>query len=113
MVKSFERSVRPDSVGVEFDDERLIANAGLVLIAILGRRLGIAQMVDKMVRLGERAGAAGPGRKVLTLIHAIAAGAVFRAVCAMRSRTVGIDSGLCSFCLPGFGMKTRRAASGR
>ena len=32
-------------------------------------------MVDKTVRLGERAGAARPGRKVLTLIHAIAAGA--------------------------------------
>ena len=75
MVKGSEVSVRPDSVGVEFDDERLVANAGLVLIATLGRRLGIEQMVDKMVRLGERAGAANPGRKVLTLIHAIAAGA--------------------------------------
>lgn len=75
MVKGFEGSVRPDSVGVEFDDERLVANAGLVLIATLSRRLGLEQMVDKMVRLGERAGAAQPGRKVLTLIHAIAAGA--------------------------------------
>jgi hypothetical protein len=75
MVKGFEGSVRLDSVGVEFDDERLVANAGLVLLATLGRRLGIEQMVDKMVRLGERAGAAHPGRKVLTLIHAIAAGA--------------------------------------
>jgi hypothetical protein len=75
MVNGSEVSVRPDSLGVEFDDERLVANAGLVLLAALGRRLGIEQMVDKMVRLGERAGAAQPGRKVLTLIHAIAAGA--------------------------------------
>ena len=75
MVKGSEVSLRPESVGVEFDDERLIANAGLVLMATLGRRLRIEQMVDKMVRLGERAGAAQPGRKVLTLIHAIAAGA--------------------------------------
>ncbi len=75
MVKGSEASVRLDSVGVAFDDERLVANAGLVLIATLGRRLGIEQMVDKMVRLGERAGAAQPGRKVLTLIHAIGAGA--------------------------------------
>ena len=75
MVKVFAQSVQPDSVGVEFDDERLIANAGLVLIATLSRRLGIEQMVDKMVDLGERAGASRPGRKVLTLIHAIAAGA--------------------------------------
>jgi hypothetical protein len=75
MVKGSEASVRPDSVGVEFDDERLIANAGLVLMATLSRRLGIESLVDKMVRLGERAGAAHPGRKVLTLIHAIVAGA--------------------------------------
>jgi len=75
MVKVFAVSVRPDSVGVEFDDERLIANAGLVLVATLSIRLGIEQLVDKTVSLGQRAGAAQPGRKVLSLIHAIAAGA--------------------------------------
>jgi hypothetical protein len=75
MVKVFAGSVSPDSVGAEFDDARLIADAGLVLVATLSRRLGIKQMVDKMVHLGERAGAAHPGRKVLTLIQAIAAGA--------------------------------------
>ena len=75
MVKVSSESVRPDSVGVEFDDERLIANAGLVLVATLSRRLGPESLVDKTVRLGERAGAARPGRKVLSLIHAIAAGA--------------------------------------
>jgi hypothetical protein len=75
MVKASARSVRPDLVGVEFDDERLIANAGLVLVATLGRRLGLESLLDGAVRLGERAGAARPGRKVLTLIHAIVAGA--------------------------------------
>lgn len=42
-----------------------------------GRRSAraIEALVDKTVRLGERAGASRPGRKVLTLIHAIAAGA--------------------------------------
>ena len=75
MVKVSAGSVRPDSVGVEFDDERLIANAGLLLIATLSRRLGIEGLVDELVDLGERAGAARPGRKVLTLLHAIAAGA--------------------------------------
>jgi len=75
MVKASARSVRPDSVGVEFDDERLIANAGLILIATLSRRLGIESLVDKTVRLGVRAGGARPGRKVATLLHAIAAGA--------------------------------------
>jgi hypothetical protein len=75
MVKVSSESVRPDSLAVEFDDERLIANAGLVLVATLSIRLGIESLVDKTVRLGERAGASRPGRKVLTLIHAIAAGA--------------------------------------
>jgi len=75
MVKVFAEDVRPDSVGVEFDDERLVANAGLLMVATLSRRLGIESLVDKTVRLGERAGATRPGRKVLTLIHAIVAGA--------------------------------------
>jgi hypothetical protein len=75
MVKASAGSARPESVDVEFDDERLIANAGLVLMATLSRRLGIESLVDETVRLGDRDGAARPGRKVLTLIHAIAAGA--------------------------------------
>ena len=75
MVKASAGSVRPDSVAVEFDDERLIADAGLLLIATLSRRLGIESLVDRTIRLGERVGAARPGRKVLTLTHAIAAGA--------------------------------------
>ena len=53
MVKGSEASVRLDSVGVEFDDERLVANAGLVLIATLARRLGIGQLVEETVRLGQ------------------------------------------------------------
>jgi len=75
MVKVSAASVRPDSVGVEFDDERLVADAGLILIATLSRRLGLEQLVEGMVTLGGRVGAARPGRKVLTLIHAIVAGA--------------------------------------
>lgn len=75
MVNDFEASVRPDSLTVEFDDERLIANAGLVLTSTLGKRLGIEQLVDDTVDLGGRPGAARPGRKVCSLVHAIAAGA--------------------------------------
>jgi hypothetical protein len=37
---------------------------------------------------------------------------IFTAACTTRSRTVGIDSGRCSR-LPGFGMNTRRAGTGR
>lgn len=75
MVNGSEPAVRPDAVTVCFDDERLIANAGLVLMATLSRRLGIEQLVEQVVDLGKRAGAASPARKVLSLIHAIAAGA--------------------------------------
>ena len=75
MVKGSGALVRPDSVAVEFDDERLVANAGLILTATLSRRLGIERLVDETVQLGERAGAARPGRTVLSLVHAMAAGA--------------------------------------
>ena len=37
---------------------------------------------------------------------------IFTAACTTRSRTAGIDSGLCSV-VPGFGMNTRRAGNGR
>ncbi len=51
-----------------FDDERVVANAGLVLASTLAGRLGIEQIVDETLDLGERPGAARPGRKLLTLV---------------------------------------------
>ncbi|MGH7359356.1 MAG: IS1380 family transposase [Candidatus Rokuibacteriota bacterium] len=75
MVNGSGPVLRPDSLGVSFDDERLIANAGLLLTATLSERLGLESLVDQTVELGERPGAARPGRKVLSLVHAIAAGA--------------------------------------
>lgn len=75
MVNGSEAVPRCDSVAVEFDDERLVANAGLLLTGTLSRRLGLEQLVDETVDLGERAGGARPGRKVLSLCHAVAAGA--------------------------------------
>ena len=41
-----------------FDDERAVANAGLVLASTLAGRLGIEQVVDETVDLGARPGAA-------------------------------------------------------
>ena len=57
-----------DRLGLAFDDERAVANAGLVLASTLAGRLGIEQVVDETLDLGERAGAARPGRKLLTLV---------------------------------------------
>src|SRR3954471_8809613 len=60
---------------VVFDDERVVANAGVLLPALLAGRLGIEQLVDERVDLGDRAGAANPGRKVMTMLSAMALGA--------------------------------------
>src|SRR3972149_2417488 len=74
MVKAGARGML-GRVGVEFDDERAVANAGLLLPATLVARLGLEQLVDETVDLGGRPGAARPGRKVLTLCHAMLVGA--------------------------------------
>jgi hypothetical protein len=63
-----------DQVDATFDDERLVANAGLLLPATLADRLGIEQAADELIDLGERPGAARPGRKVLTVVHGLLAG---------------------------------------
>jgi Transposase DDE domain group 1 len=57
-----------------FDDTHAVANAGLLLPATLAQRLGIEQAADQVIDLGERAGAHRPGRKLLTLVHAMLAG---------------------------------------
>ncbi len=64
-----------DGIGVEFDDERAVADAGIVLAATLARRLGIEALVDRSVDLGDRPGAANAGAKVMTLVSAMALGA--------------------------------------
>jgi hypothetical protein len=64
-----------DRVAVVFDDESLVANAGLLLVATLVVRLGLEALVNATVVLSGRVGGARPGRKVLTLVHAMVAGA--------------------------------------
>jgi hypothetical protein len=51
-----------------------VANAGLLLPATLAERLGIEQAADALIDLGNRPGAHRPGRKLLTLVHAMLAG---------------------------------------
>jgi hypothetical protein len=64
-----------ESTVVVFDDERAVANAGVMLPALLAGRLGIEQLVDARVDLGERQGGANAGRKVMTMISAMVLGA--------------------------------------
>jgi hypothetical protein len=63
-----------DALGVAFDDDNALANAGLLLSATLAGRLGLERLVDETVRLGRRPGAFSPGRKVMTLVHSLLAG---------------------------------------
>jgi hypothetical protein len=59
---------------VTFDEPNLVANAGLLLVATLVGRLGLESLINSTVRLSGRVGGALPGRKVLTLVHAMVAG---------------------------------------
>jgi hypothetical protein len=63
-----------DRTEITFDDDRAVANAGLILTATLAERLGIEATGNEMVDLGDRPGAARPGRKVMTLVHSVAVG---------------------------------------
>jgi hypothetical protein len=64
-----------DRIAVTFDEPTLVADAGLVVPATLMVCLGLERLVNEMVRLTGRIGGALPGRKVLTLVTAILAGA--------------------------------------
>ncbi len=64
-----------DRIEVTFDEPNLVANAGLLLVATLVGRLGLEALINSTVKLSGRVGGALPGRKVLTLVHAMIAGA--------------------------------------
>ena len=61
---------------VVFDDERVVSDAGIVLVATLAERLGIEALVGRFVGLRrDRPGAANAGRKVMALVYAMLLGA--------------------------------------
>ena len=65
-----------DGVRVEFDDERVVSDAGVMLVATLAGRLGIEALAGGLVRLRrDRPGAANAGRKVMALLFAMVLGA--------------------------------------
>ncbi len=65
-----------DSVRVAFDEQRLVSDAGLLLTATLADRLGLEELVNESVWLGHKIpGAVLPGRKVMSLVHGMLAGA--------------------------------------
>lgn len=63
-----------DRLEVTFDDDSLVANAGLIVPATLMTRLGLEALVNRTVRLTGRVGGSRPGRKVCSLVATILAG---------------------------------------
>ena len=56
----------PDRIQIAFDDHRLVANAGLLLPVTLAQHLGLRELVDDRVDLGDAPGRANTGGKMLT-----------------------------------------------
>ena len=65
---------QPDRIQVAFDDHRLVANAGLLLPVTLAHHLGLGELVDRHVDLGDAPGRANAGDKMLTLVASALAG---------------------------------------
>jgi hypothetical protein len=63
-----------DRLDVAFDDHRLTANAGLLLPATLAQHLGLEELFEEHVHLGEHHAGANVGRKALTLVASALAG---------------------------------------
>jgi hypothetical protein len=64
-----------DRVAVTFDEPNLVANAGLLLVATLVALLGLERLANATIDLSGRVGGLQPGRKVLTIVHAMVAAA--------------------------------------
>jgi hypothetical protein len=60
----------PSRLLVAFDDEHLVANAGLALVGVLSEKLGLEKLCEEFVDVRPF-----PGRRVATLVHAMVAGA--------------------------------------
>jgi hypothetical protein len=63
-----------DRLDTAFDDDRLVANAGLLLPATLATHLGLKELVETHLDLGQAAGRANVGDKLLTLVMSALAG---------------------------------------
>ena len=64
----------PDRIQIAFDDHRLVNNAGLLLPATLVQHVGLRELVDRHLDLGDAPGRANAGDKILTLVASALAG---------------------------------------
>ncbi len=80
----------PDRIQIAFDDHRLVANAGLILPVTLAHHLGLGELVDNHVNLGDAPGRPNAGDKMLTLVaSALAGGDCIDDADALRAGGVG------------------------
>ena len=63
-----------DRLETAFDDDQLVADAGLLLPATLAQHLGLKELVDEHLDLGDKPGRANAGDKLLTLVLSALAG---------------------------------------
>src|SRR3972149_288820 len=63
-----------DRLDGAFDDERLVADAGLLLPVTLAPHLGLKELVQRHLDLGTAARRANAGDKLLTLVMSALAG---------------------------------------
>src|SRR5450759_1954162 len=75
-----------DRLDTAFDDDRLVADAGLLLPATLAHHLGLKALVENHLDLGAAAGRANVGDKLLTLgMSALAGGDCIDDAAALRA----------------------------
>src|SRR5664280_3391576 len=79
-----------DRLDTAFDDDHLVADAGLLLPATLAAHLGLKDLVDEHLNLGDRPGRANAGDKLLTLVMSalpVATASMTRPRCGPAART--------------------------
>ena len=64
----------PDRIKVMFDDDAAVGDGGLVLPMLLADRLGLRELVDKNLKLGDAPGRANVGLKATALVASLLAG---------------------------------------
>ena len=78
---------------IQIADHRLVANAGLLLPVTLAHHLGLSQLVQERLDLGNAPGRANTGDKVMTLVFRLAGGDCINDADALRTggtaRTLG------------------------
>ena len=80
----------PDGIHIAFDDHRLVNNAGLILPDTLVQHLGLPQLVQQRLDLGNAPGRANTGDKIVTLVaSALAGGDCIDDAAVLRAGGVG------------------------